>query len=184
LPYVTKAAQHAGIQMELTGARGRMRPSQEDDTVQLILKTTISPTKNEPSSVSSNSSFVPKSIPLDETAQLLEDVKFSDKIESEEYTQSVASLNATHQLILLSKCSNVYKHNPVHNLTIEEVMPYVRIVIGAHRNWMIHSMALYLKSNLEFDKNKMRERAVFQVQIHQNLSHFILTSYYSASSSC
>jgi hypothetical protein len=51
----------------------------------------------------------------------------------------------------------VKNRNPVHGLIIEEMFPYVERVLEHANNWLVHSMALLLKSKLDTEKGRTKE---------------------------
>ncbi|KAJ1677815.1 hypothetical protein EV182_005374, partial [Spiromyces aspiralis] len=73
-------------------------------------------------------------------------------------------LRAFDQCLLLAFCLHVKNENPAHGLTTEEMMPYVTRVLTNPNNWMVHTMALLLRSRLESDKSRTVERSALQMQ--------------------
>ena len=73
-------------------------------------------------------------------------------------------LSALDQCLLLAFCLHVKNENPVHGLTTEEMLPYVSRVLVNPNNWMVHTMALLLRSRLEANKSRTVERSVLQMQ--------------------
>ena len=62
-------------------------------------------------------------------------------------------------------CSlNIQNTNPEHGLTAEEMFPFVSRVIMHANNWMVHTMALLVRSRLESKKSRTVERAALQLQ--------------------
>ena len=74
-------------------------------------------------------------------------------------------LTAVDQAIVLGLCVDVKNSYAMEILTAEEMMAYVDRVMQHPQNWTIYSMALLLKSRLEFERSKTKERAVLQMQV-------------------
>lgn len=60
--------------------------------------------------------------------------------------------------------SNIKNTNPSHGLVSSQISPYIERVLAYPRNWMIHSLALLIRSRLEATKSRTVERSVFQIQ--------------------
>ncbi|KAI9013246.1 hypothetical protein BC832DRAFT_549110 [Gaertneriomyces semiglobifer] len=153
-----EAAQDASnFKWSLTGARGKRTKHQDFDVAQLVVMAESSST--EPANDSADDAAASKPVTLelnDDT--LLENVKFTEE------TQGQGNLKIIDQCILLAFCLNVKNTNPVDGLTTEEMVPYVRRVLEHANNWMVHTMALLLKTRLESIKSRTVERAALQLQ--------------------
>ncbi|KAJ1914424.1 hypothetical protein H4219_004805 [Mycoemilia scoparia] len=96
---------------------------------------------------------------------LLENIKFTDPTNASEVDPTKQkSLNVFDQSLLLAFCLHVKNENPLHGLTSEEMMPYVTRVLANPNNWMVHTMALLLRSRLESNKSRTVERSTLQMQ--------------------
>jgi hypothetical protein len=91
---------------------------------------------------------------------LLDKIAFT----SDETNRGQKNLKVIDQCILLAFCMNVKNVNPADGLTNEEMMPYVCRVLEHPNNWMVHTMALLLRSRLEVSKSRKVERACLQLQ--------------------
>lgn len=74
------------------------------------------------------------------------------------------NLKIIDQCILLGLCLDVRNDNPRHGLTSEQMQAYVERVMKHPNNWMVHSMALLIKSRLESNTTKYNDRAAMQLQ--------------------
>jgi tetratricopeptide (TPR) repeat protein len=75
------------------------------------------------------------------------------------------NLKVSDQCILLGLCLDVRNENPRHGLTYEQMKAYVERVMKHPNNWMVHSMALLIKSRLETNTTKYIDRAAMQLQV-------------------
>jgi tetratricopeptide (TPR) repeat protein len=75
------------------------------------------------------------------------------------------NLKIVDQCILLGLCLDVRNENPKHGLTSEQMKAYVERVMMHPNNWMVHSMALLVKSRLEMGASKYVDRAAMQLQV-------------------
>lgn len=74
------------------------------------------------------------------------------------------NLKVVDQCILLGLCLDVRNENPRHGLTSEQMKAYVERVMKHPNNWMVHSMALLIKSRLESNTSKYADRGAMQLQ--------------------
>ena len=143
---------------------GKMRPNQEFDTAQLVLKTrTSKPTPKGKEKEKEKPTNKPKEVVLDEGYEVLDDVNIASEKDRSTEKEEVESLSTLQQCLLLAMCVNVKNDNPEHGLTTEEMFPYVRKVQANHQNWMVHSSCLLQRTRLEIERLKTKERAVLQV---------------------
>ncbi len=101
---------------------------------------------------------------LDEHTHLREDILFKDDGDNNKL-EKVGALSPLDQSIVLGLCVDVKNSYAFEPLTAEEMLAYVNRVLQHPKNWMVYSTALLIKSQLEFEKFKTKERAVLQMQI-------------------
>eukprot|EP00510_Aplanochytrium_minuta_P006337 CAMPEP_0184008202 /NCGR_PEP_ID=MMETSP0954-20121128/1821_1 /TAXON_ID=627963 /ORGANISM="Aplanochytrium sp, Strain PBS07" /LENGTH=1073 /DNA_ID=CAMNT_0026287243 /DNA_START=76 /DNA_END=3297 /DNA_ORIENTATION=- len=94
---------------------------------------------------------------LDEYTPLREKIKFTD--DEADALERKGRLSEIDQAIVLGLCVDVKNSYAMENLT------YVQRVMQHPQNWMIYSTALFLKSNLEYESTKTKDRAVLQMQL-------------------
>ncbi|KAI8922197.1 hypothetical protein DFJ77DRAFT_495459, partial [Powellomyces hirtus] len=158
-----RAAQEASnLQWSLTGALGRRTKFQDFDVSQLVIMAESS--VDESSDAPADATPTPKTLALNDDT-LLETTKFTGNEDgSNSKVSEQKNLRVIDQCILLAYCLNVKNTNPQDGLTTEEMMPYVRRVLENANNWMVHTMALLLRTRLEGHKSRTVERAALQLQ--------------------
>ncbi|KAG8792715.1 hypothetical protein FRC12_005109 [Ceratobasidium sp. 428] len=78
-------------------------------------------------------------------------------------------LQPIDECIFLGTCLNVRDTSPAHELTAEQMMPYIARVVVHPRNWSAHTMALLLRARLELTRTRTADWSVLQLQalVHQ-----------------
>ncbi|RUS15783.1 hypothetical protein BC937DRAFT_92002 [Endogone sp. FLAS-F59071] len=152
----------SGLIWSLTGVLGRRTKFQTFDVSQLTLmaeskKNQDSLTEAEPSGV------IPETLALNDDT-LLEKISYTDTQANGIDPSNQSNLRIIDQALLLAFCLNVKNSNPDHGITTEQMVPYVTRVLGNPNNWMVHTMALLLRSRLESHRSRTAERAVLQLQ--------------------
>mmetsp|Transcript_10321 Transcript_10321/g.32889 ORF Transcript_10321/g.32889 Transcript_10321/m.32889 type:complete len:1110 (-) Transcript_10321:70-3399(-) len=102
---------------------------------------------------------------LDEYTPLHEKIQFEKTDDVEAETKLRGTLSLVDQSIVLALCMDVKNSYAMEGLTGEEMAAYVERVIQSPENWMVYSTALLIKSQLEFERSKTKERAVLQMQV-------------------
>lgn len=181
--YFVKAARATGLEYELTGALGKRTKFQETELSQLVLlaESRLSDSAKTPAATSSRdqavefpnitqSSALPTTLPLNDDT-LLERTEFTSSRPASSTSrlahinpQNQPALHPVDQCIFLSLCLNVKNTSPSHGLTSEQMAPYVSRVISNPCNWLIHTMALLLRSRLESSRTRTVERSTLQLQ--------------------
>ncbi|KAI9337687.1 hypothetical protein DFJ73DRAFT_798397 [Zopfochytrium polystomum] len=141
-----------GLKWELTGALGKRTKFQTFDVAQLVV------VAESGSGESADVSATPSNLALNDDT-LLEKLELTNENE-----KTSSKLSTIDQCTLLAFCLNVKNSNPQDGLTNEEMSPYVARILENPNNWMVHSMALLLRSRLEANKGRTVERSVLQIQ--------------------
>ncbi|KAI8925868.1 hypothetical protein BC831DRAFT_458966 [Entophlyctis helioformis] len=161
-PRFTLAQETSQLTWNLTGALGKRTKFQTFEVTQLVVmaESRQDADSDMDSEVKETDAAVrkPQNLPHNDDT-ILETIQITQTD-----TPVQKSLRPTDQAILLAVCMNVKNTNPMHGLTIEEMYPYVRRVLENPNNWMVHTMALLLRSRLESDKFRTVERAALQLQ--------------------
>ncbi|KAI8063451.1 hypothetical protein BC940DRAFT_307240 [Gongronella butleri] len=165
-----QAQQSSGFQWSLTGALGRRTKFQTFDVSQLVILAESEQEKGEKMAVDDNhdkkdkddddEAARPETLELNDDT-LLEKIAFKDEADA---SKRQGNLQIIDQSLLLAFCLNVKNTNPDHGLTNEEMVPYVTRVLENANNWMVHTMALLLRSRLEAHKSRTVERGALQLQ--------------------
>jgi hypothetical protein len=165
----------------LTGALGKRTKFQTFDVSQLVL-IAESDMGNDGTLVGKT----PETMALNDDT-LLESISFTKPKDGSDETYKNLSeqgkLRTIDQCILLAFCLNVKNSNPSDGLTTEQMFPYVTVsvfltkrsmiwflirfikrVLENPNNWMVHTMALLLRSRLESNKSRTVERSALQLQ--------------------
>ncbi|KAH6912411.1 tetratricopeptide repeat domain 27 [Coprinopsis sp. MPI-PUGE-AT-0042] len=178
------SARTTGLEYELTGALGKRTKFQVNDLSQLVLlaesRLEDSPQdqhhaetnrhKASEDNKKAEGTTMPETLALNDDT-LLEQTEFTSSRPKEGNSRlehidpsSQPALHPLDQCILLSLCLNVRNTSPTHGLTNEQMAPYVARVLSHPRNWMIHTMALLLRSRLESTRTRTVERSALQLQ--------------------
>lgn len=80
-----------------------------------------------------------------------------------------------HQSVVLAYCVDIKNNNAMSELTTEQMLAYVGNATERPLNFTVHATALYLKSRLQFEKYKTKERSVLQMQVLVDQQHDRLT---------
>ncbi|KAI7872363.1 hypothetical protein BDF14DRAFT_1752626 [Spinellus fusiger] len=165
----------SGLIWSLTGALGRRTKFQTFDVSQLVLHaesqqdtttttTTATMIESGAAAVEPQEVAHPETLPLNDDT-LLDSVAYASTTENDQdQTKRHGNLNIIDQCLLLAFCCNVKNTNPDHGITSEEMKPYVVRVAENVNNWMVHTMALLLRTRLESDKSRTVERSALQLQ--------------------
>ncbi|RKP08363.1 hypothetical protein THASP1DRAFT_15764 [Thamnocephalis sphaerospora] len=164
-----RAQEASGLRWQLTGALGKRTRFQISDKSQLVV---LAESANTPAAAATNTQAdnektknMPNTLLLNDDT-VLEEIKFAptETKDGELDPNAQQNLRVVDQCILLALCLNVKNTNPDHGLTAEEMYAYVRRVLQHPNNWMVHTMALLLRSRLEGNKSRTVERSVLQLQ--------------------
>ena len=172
---------HASLQwsrlsVRLTGAPGKRTKFQHESKSQLLLLASSSTTESAaevtaPSDVPEQPGPVPKGMTkvtleeLDEHTPLRESILFTDSPTEEEQVARTGRLTALDQCTVLALCVDVKNSYAMEALTGEQMGAYVARVLQHPVNWMVYSTGLLIKSQLEFERYKTKERSVLQMQV-------------------
>ncbi|KAI9346687.1 hypothetical protein BD770DRAFT_436967 [Pilaira anomala] len=172
LENMESAQKTSGFVWSLTGSLGRRTKFQTFDVSQLVVLAE-SKKKNKPTTTTTTTDDADdddEEAPRPETLDLnddtiLERIAFTENEKNDtESDKRHGNLNVIDQCILLAFCLNVKNTNPDHGITAEQMVPYVTRVLENANNWMVHTMALLLRSRLESNKSRTVERSALQLQ--------------------
>ncbi|KAF7722546.1 hypothetical protein EC973_002970 [Apophysomyces ossiformis] len=152
----------SGFEWSITGALGRRTKFQQFDVSQLVV---LAESKQDAEQTNKESEATrPETLELNDDT-LLENIAFAKTEENEkDEKKRTGNLRVIDQCLLLAFCLNIKNTNPDHGLTKEQMKPYVARVLENANNWMVHTMALLLKTRLESDKSRTVERSALQLQ--------------------
>ncbi|XP_012233056.1 tetratricopeptide repeat protein 27 [Linepithema humile] len=149
--HLEEAQNIAGLTLNLEGAMGKRTKYQQKEKAQLYLKVEI----NKEIFPSIDCEDIPKSLNLNDESRL-EHIEFSEhKIETQ--------LGAMEEAVILTKYFQLQLCQPKHNLTDEEIRPYLNKVIENTKNWSLKMTSLCNRCSLESD-NKTIERSMMQAE--------------------
>lgn len=156
------------MQVTLTGKMGVRTKHQTKETAQLVVDVVSRDTARQAGGALPEGQ-VPSDVPLDDDQihgkpvfKAAEDAPAGESSGGSDHT---TSLHPCDQCLVLSLCLNVKNKNPRHGITQEEMLPYTERVVENPNNWLVHSMALLLRSRLQSDKSKTVERSAMQIQV-------------------
>ena len=101
---------------------------------------------------------------VDRDTPLHEEIQFN-ACETSQEVQMSGRLTSLEQCIVLGLCMDVKNSYAMEGLTAEEMLAYVARVQQHPGNWMVYSTSLLIKSQLEYERMKTKERAVLQMQL-------------------
>lgn len=151
--YFSEAQLCNQFKWNVTGALGKRTKYQSFDVSQLMI---VAISHINADDEIGSPKLLPKNPNLNDDT-LLEKIAFTQEPKQQ-------NLNAVDQCILLAFCLNVRNTNAADGLTAEQMMPFVQRVLENPNNWMIHTMALLLRSRLESGKSRTVERSCLQLQ--------------------
>jgi len=154
----------AGLNVCLSGSLGR-RTKYQDSRAQLLVVASSDTTTIREVSPSSLGISTVKLEELDADTPLHENIQYDAVDDKKDELGRTGKLSLLDQSIILGLCIDVKNSYAMEGLTAEEMIAYVERVSQAADNWMIYSTALLLKSQLEFERTKTKERAVLQMQV-------------------
>ncbi|SAL97342.1 hypothetical protein [Absidia glauca] len=153
----------SGFQWSLTGALGKRTKFQTFDVSQLVVLAESSG-GGDVSNVMDVDVARPETLDLNDDT-ILDKISFTKTEDNDrDATKRHGNLQTIDQCLLLAFCLNVKNTNPDHGMTYEEMVPYVTRVLENPNNWMVHTMALLLRSRLEAHKSRTVERSALQLQ--------------------
>ncbi|KAJ1917951.1 hypothetical protein IWQ60_007637 [Tieghemiomyces parasiticus] len=159
----TRAQEASGLQWKVTGALGRRTKFQKFDVSQLVVMAESASLDSQVDSnakaASANDAKAPHTLALNDDT-VLESIHYTDGGDPTEQ----GNLRIIDQCVLLAFCLNIKNTNPSDGLTFEQMKPYVSRVISHPNNWMVHTMALVLRSRLEAEGSRTVERSALQLQ--------------------
>ncbi|KAJ3195712.1 hypothetical protein HK101_011299 [Irineochytrium annulatum] len=168
--YFTKAQKENNLVWSVSGALGRRTKFQTFDVSQLVLFAESANANGDTAEASGDGSatktdrgVTPATLPLNDDT-LLESISFTKIDDQEKDPSKQGNLEPTDQCILLSFCLNVKNENPADGITSEQMVPFVTRVLDNANNWMVHTMALLLRSRLESNRSRTVERSALQLQ--------------------
>lgn len=152
----------SGFQWSLTGALGKRTKFQTFDVTQLVVLAESS--GGDASNAMDVDVARPETLDLNDDT-ILDKISFTKSDENDrDASKRHGNLQTIDQCLLLAFCLNVKNTNPDHGMTYEEMVPYVTRVLENPNNWMVHTMALLLRSRLEAHKSRTVERSALQLQ--------------------
>eukprot|EP00667_Euglena_gracilis_P003309 EG_transcript_3318 len=160
-----KARDLTGIRTELIGALGVRTEHQSFKTAQLFLKTTtrLPPEPFQPPPPGARVRTIQS-----EDCNVLQRPSQRNLVFKEVDPSAEAAMdNIAHldQAVLLSLCLDVRNNNPHHGLTGHEMLAYVeRVMSCTNLPYSVECMCLSLKAKLEWERNRVQERALLQLQ--------------------
>ncbi|KAJ3121262.1 hypothetical protein HK100_012450 [Physocladia obscura] len=156
----SKAQEATKLEWNITGALGKRTKFQTFDVTQLVLiaESKISGNRHDTDvGKAQNHPTLPETLALNDDT-LLETIDYTD------LKSKGGNLAVIDQCILLAMCINVKNSNPSDGLTTEQMKPFVSRILENPNNWMVHTMALLMRSRLEASKSRTAERSVLQLQ--------------------
>ena len=110
---------------------------------------------------------------MDSDNILFENVLVSPETDAKLRTQS--RLSVMDQILIQCLCIDIRNNNPKHGLITEQIGSYIqRVLVGVSRsphaqthpaNWTVYSYSLLLKSYVDYENSRTKERAILQLQV-------------------
>ncbi|KAH9251822.1 hypothetical protein BASA81_010265 [Batrachochytrium salamandrivorans] len=172
------------LQVELSGALGKRTKFQVESKSQLILVTKSTDPNRSNTSASSVTPIQSQTVAPQTEGEvsgfgtILEaghvrvaiqevdvDTPLHERIEFEREERATGEMRLIDQVLVLNLCIDVKNSAAMELLTSEQMLAYVDLVMLRPENFSIHACALLIKSKLEFEKYKTKERSVLQMQL-------------------
>ncbi|XP_043475908.1 tetratricopeptide repeat protein 27 [Leptopilina heterotoma] len=150
--YFEIAEKLAGLKLELQGALGVRTKYQQVKNAQLFLKVEIE-----------KELFPSRSCDIMPVALNLNDDLRLEKIQFSEETQNV-KLGSIEEAIVMTKYFQLQISQPKHQLTFEEITPYLSRVIENTNNWSLKLSSLYQRCVNESNHKRTIERSIAQME--------------------
>mmetsp|Transcript_7610 Transcript_7610/g.6893 ORF Transcript_7610/g.6893 Transcript_7610/m.6893 type:complete len:161 (-) Transcript_7610:136-618(-) len=148
------------LDIKFTGILGVRTKYQSFDTAQLVVNATPKEKSQEEKEVEELKEHLqPKTVKLDELDDdniLLERPKLKD-LNMENIKKN---LKVYDQIIVLSLIYHLQKTTPKDDILQEQVSAYLRSIMDQSQNWLVYSMALFVKSLNEMSRWKTKERSI------------------------
>ncbi|EDO46799.1 predicted protein, partial [Nematostella vectensis] len=158
--YFSKVQEKIGITFNLTGALGKRTKFQENFIAQLKIQVDSKASKdNEPSLDHLVGHGLPKNVALDDDT-VLESVMFKER---DKVVKDVQLL-PLEQAMMLSQCVFWNKSKAHDNLSSQELVTYIESVTRYPTTWCVHFLALFMRSKLEEDKTRKKQRSMMQLE--------------------
>eukprot|EP01127_Copromyxa_protea_P019654 TRINITY_DN642_c0_g1_i3.p1 TRINITY_DN642_c0_g1~~TRINITY_DN642_c0_g1_i3.p1 ORF type:complete len:821 (+),score=202.87 TRINITY_DN642_c0_g1_i3:19-2481(+) len=161
LEHFKQAMRATGLRVQLSGALGKRTKYQTFDTSQLVV---LARSNTELDPLPEGGEEIPETVEnLDPSHVALEKIQYV-----KDMPDAHNNMATIDQAIMLALCLFVKNENPRHGLIAEEMWAYIERVLKNPNNWLIHSMALLLKSRIEVRKSKTVDRACMQIEVLVN----------------
>ncbi len=95
---------------------------------------------------------------------LLEKMKISNKSD-EELLNGSKNLSQIEQAVLYCALYDLQKNNPHHELTFEEMLPFIDVLLDQPENWCVQACTLFLRTKLEASSSRRVERSLLQLEV-------------------
>ena len=151
------AAGCTGLKIDDTGALGRRTKYQTKDLPQFTIDLEITGTY-EKRSDSVDPKFLPTDLKLDDDVRL-EKIAFADQSRNLNH-----SLDELQQAVVLSRYFLKQRNLPADDLTAEEIMPHLSVILENPVAWSNHVTALFNRCKLETRSGRTIERARAQLE--------------------
>jgi len=160
-----RAQNATGLKTELTGVLGVRTEHQEFKVAQLVVQTTaVLPA--EPFQEPHPGARV-RMIQSEDCNVLQRPCNRNLVFKEVDPSEEAAEHNLAHldTAVLIAQCLNVRNNNPHHGLTGREMLAYIERCIGCtNLPYALEVMCLSLKAKLEWERNRVAERALLQLQ--------------------
>ena len=164
-PFFRKAMEYSGLEYEVTGVKGRRTKFQTFDTAQLIVYANSKRDENVITTATDVSS-IPELIKLDDIDKdniLLESILVN--ADTAEHLKTQSKLSVMDQIIIQCLCMDIKNNNPKYGLITEQMSSYITRILAHPLNWTVYSYSLLLKSYVEYENTRTKERAILQLQV-------------------
>ena len=85
----------------------------------------------------------------------------------EKLLDSSKDLSQIEQAVLYCALFDLQKNNPHHELTFEEMVPFIDVLLDQPKNWCIQACTLFLRTKLEAASSRRVERSLFQLEVNR-----------------
>ena len=83
----------------------------------------------------------------------------------EKLLDNTKNLSQIEQAVLYCALYDLQKNNPHHELTFEEMMPFIDVLLNKPENWCVQVCTLFMRTKLEASSSRRVERSLMQLEV-------------------
>jgi len=96
----------------------------------------------------------------------------------EKLLDGAKNLSQIEQAVLYCALYDLQKNNPHHELTFEEMSPFIDVLLDQPENWGIQACTLFLRTKLEASSSRRVERSLLQLEVKNKQIIIIILQFF------